>query len=64
VTDCIVLTLATRDAMNGFNVTLNKVVDAEVSLRSATDVQGKADAIMTLVYNVSDSCQAIAEFDN
>jgi hypothetical protein len=48
-------TLAARDAMNGFNVTLNRVVDAEVSLRSpmaqaklsATDILRNFDPIVT-----------------
>jgi hypothetical protein len=57
------MTLGTRDAMNSFNATLNRVIDADMSLRSAVGVLGKADAIMTLVDNVSGSCQAITEFN-
>jgi hypothetical protein len=55
-------TLAARDAMNGFNVTLNRVVDAEVSLRSATDILRNFDTIVTFTDSQVKSCQAETEF--
>jgi hypothetical protein len=56
------LTLGARDAMNGFNVTLNKVVDAEVSLRSATDVLRNFDTIISFADSQVKSCQSETEY--
>jgi hypothetical protein len=56
------LTLATRDAMNGFNVTLNRVIDAEVNLRSATDILRNFDTMVTFTDNQAKACQSETEF--
>jgi hypothetical protein len=56
------LTLATRDAMNGFNVTLNKTIDTEVSLRSATDVLRNFDSLISFTDGQVRACQSETEF--
>jgi hypothetical protein len=56
------LTLATRDAMNGFNVTLNRVIDAEVSFRSATSVLANFDAAVSFTDGQVKACQSETEF--
>jgi hypothetical protein len=56
------LTLATRDAMNGFNVTLNRVIDAEVSFRSATSVLANFDAAISFTDGQVKACQSETEF--
>jgi hypothetical protein len=56
------LTLATRDAMNGFNMTLNRVIDAEVSFRSATSVLANFDAAISFTDGQVKACQSETEF--
>jgi hypothetical protein len=55
------LTLATRDAINSFNVTLNKAVDAEVNLKAATDVLSFFDAAISFTDNQVKGCQSETE---
>ena len=55
------LTLGARDAMNGFNVTLNRVIDAEVNLRSATSVLSSFDTLISFTDGQVRACQSITE---
>jgi hypothetical protein len=55
------LTLGTRDAMNSFNATLNKAIDAEVNLKAATDVLSFFDAAISFTDNQVKSCQSETE---
>jgi hypothetical protein len=56
------LTLGARDAMNGFNATLNRVIDAEVSFRSATSVLANFDAAISFTDGQVKACQSETEF--
>ncbi len=55
-------TLAARDAMNSFNATLNRVIDAEMSLRSATSVLSNFDSLISFTDGQVRACQSITEF--
>jgi hypothetical protein len=55
------LTLANRDAMNNFSVTLNRVIDAEVNLRSATSVLSSFDTLISFTDGQVRACQSITE---
>jgi hypothetical protein len=55
------LTLGARDAMNSFNVTLNRVIDAEVNLRSATSVLSSFDTLISFTDGQVRACQSITE---
>jgi hypothetical protein len=56
------VTLGARDAMNGFNGTLNRVIDAEVNLRSATSVLSNFDSLISFTDGQVRACQSVTEF--
>jgi hypothetical protein len=57
------MTLGTRNIMNNFNETLNRVIDADVNLKSATHVLRMADASLTLIDGLIGDCQTETDFE-
>jgi hypothetical protein len=53
----------TRDTMNGFNRSINTVIDSEVSLSAARKVLGFADIATSLIDNNVSACHSITELD-
>jgi hypothetical protein len=56
------LTLGARDAMNGFNVSLNQIIDSDVSLGSALGVLKLSDVSLTTIDSFTGDCQSKAQF--
>jgi hypothetical protein len=57
------ITLGARDAMNGFNVTLNQVIDSDVSLGSAMAVLKLSDVSLTFIDGLTGDCQSKTQFE-
>jgi hypothetical protein len=57
------LTNFTRDAMNGFNRSINTVIDSEVSLTAARKVLGFADVSTSIIDANVAACHSITELD-
>jgi hypothetical protein len=57
------ITLGARDAMNGFNVTLNQIIDTDVSLASALDVLKLSDVSLTVIDGLTSDCKSKTQFE-
>ena len=56
------LTLATRDAMNSFNVSLNQIIDTDVNLGSALGVLKLSDIALTAIDGLTSDCKSKTQF--
>jgi hypothetical protein len=56
------ITLGARDAMNGFNVTLNQIIDSDVTLGSALGVLKLSDVSLTTIDSFTGDCQSKTQF--
>jgi hypothetical protein len=56
------ITLGARDAMNGFNVSLNQIIDTDVNLGSALDVLKLSDVSLTVIDGLTSDCKSKTQF--
>ncbi len=56
------LTMGARDAMNGFNASLNRIIDVEMSLKSSTDILKTFDTLISFTDGQVAACQSVTEF--
>jgi hypothetical protein len=57
------ITLGARDAMNNFNVTLNQIIDTDVSLGSALAVIKLSDVSLTVIDGLTSDCKSKTQFE-
>jgi hypothetical protein len=57
------VTLGARDVMNGFNVSLNQIIDTDVNLASALDVLKLSDVSLTVIDGLTSDCKSKTQFE-